>query len=92
MFRHSSVDSLFIGLYDDPRSEPPQSPLPTHLRRTKLVAAAAVAVVAGAGSYMATYRALVILSTPSALAPTPAPGSTAVPSATPVPARFRSDV
>jgi hypothetical protein len=61
------------------------------MRRTKLVAALAVAALVGAGSYTATYRALVILTAPSALAPTPASGPTSVSSATPLPPRFRSD-
>ncbi len=75
MIRHLPVDSLSIGLRHEARSESPEGPKATHLRRTKVVAALAVAAFVGAGSYTATYRSLVILSTPSALAPTPAPGS-----------------
>ena len=91
MIRHLPVDSLSIGLRHEARSESPEGPRATHLRRTKVVAALAVAALVGAGSYTATYRSLVILSTPSALAPTPAPGSTVNPSATPVAPLFRSD-
>ena len=91
MIRHLPVDSLSIGLHREARSESPEGPKAAHLRRTKIVAALAVAAMVGAGSYAATYRSLVILSTPSALAPTPAPGSTVNPSATPVAPLFRSD-
>lgn len=87
------MDLLSIGLRHDARSEPPEGQNTKHLRRTKLAAALAVAALVGAGSYAATYRALVILSTPSALAPTPAPGTTTtVPTAmaTAVPPLFRS--
>jgi hypothetical protein len=91
VFRHLSVDFLSIGLRHDARDEPSDGPNAKRLHRTKLVAALAVAAVVGAGSYTATYRALVILSTPSALAPTPATGPSTVPSATPVPTLFRSD-
>jgi hypothetical protein len=37
------------------------------------VAALAIAALVGAGSYIATYHALVIVYRPSALAPAPAP-------------------
>jgi hypothetical protein len=37
------------------------------------VAAVAIAALVGAGSYTATYHALVIIYRPSALAPAPAP-------------------
>jgi hypothetical protein len=88
--RHLSVDPLAIGLRHDARTDPPEGRSTRRLRRTKLVAAFAVAALVGAGSYTATYRALVIISKPTALAPTPAPGTT-VAAATVVPARFRSD-
>jgi hypothetical protein len=91
VIRHLPVDSLSIGLRHEARSESPEGPKAVHLRRTKVVAALAVAALVGAGSYAATYRSLVILSTPSALAPAPAPGSTINPSATPVAPFFRSD-
>jgi hypothetical protein len=55
------------------------------------VAAFAVAALVGAGSYTATYRALVIISTPSALAPAPAPGTTTVPAVTAAPPLPRSN-
>jgi hypothetical protein len=91
VIRHLSVDFLSIGLRHEARGESPEGSNATHLRRTKVVAALAVAALIGAGSYTATYRALVILSTPSALAPTPAQGRTTTPSATPVAPLFRSD-
>ncbi len=49
----------------------------------------AIAALVGAGTYVATYRALVIISTPTALAPTHAPDAT-VPAA--APSLSRSDV
>jgi hypothetical protein len=89
--RHLSVDPVAIGLRQDARTDPPEGRNTKHLRRAKLVAAFAVAALVGAGSYTATYRALVIISKPTALAPTPAPGTTTVAVATAAPARFRSD-
>jgi hypothetical protein len=78
------VDFLSIDVGHDARSESasPAGRTTTHLGRTKLVAALAVAALVGAGTYTATYRALVIISTPSALAPTHAPGPASVPTAT----------
>lgn len=93
MFRHLPVDLIAVGLRHDARNEAPEGRNVKRLRRTKLVAAFAFAALVGAGSYTATYRALVIISTPSALAPTPGPGTTAAPSAiaTAVPPLFGSD-
>ena len=79
MSRHLLVDFVAFGLHHDARSEPSEIRPATPLRRAKLVAALAVAALVGAGSYTATYRALVIMSTPSALAPVHAPGPTSVP-------------
>jgi hypothetical protein len=78
------VDFLPIGVVPGARSqsESPGGGTRKHLGRTKLVAALAVAALVGAGTYTATYRALVILSTPSALAPIHAPGPTTDPTAT----------
>jgi hypothetical protein len=73
------VDFVALDLRHDVRNEPSKSRPTTPFRRTKVVAALAVAALVGAGSYTATYRALVIISTPSALAPIHAPGPTAVP-------------
>jgi hypothetical protein len=79
VFRHLSVDFVALGLPDDARGEPCESRPTTPFRWAKLVAAFAVAALVGAGSYAATYRALVMVSKPSALAPIHAPGPTTVP-------------
>jgi hypothetical protein len=76
------VDFLAIGLRHDAPSEPPESRNRNHLRGAKFVAALAIAALVGVGTYVATYRALVVISTPTALAPTHAPGAT-VPTAAP---------
>jgi hypothetical protein len=54
------------------------------------VAAVAVAALVGAGSYMVTYHALVVIYRPSALAPAPAPHSP-VATVMAAPALVRSD-
>jgi hypothetical protein len=54
------------------------------------VAALAVAALVGAGSYTATYHALVIIYRPSALAPAPAP-HTPVATVVAAPLLVRSD-
>jgi hypothetical protein len=75
-----------MGLSDDARTAPTRArqQTPKPLRRTKLLTALAVTAVVGLGSYAATYRALEIVSTPSAptgsIAPSPT-GSTTVPTA-----------
>ena len=79
VFRHLPVDFVALGIHHDAPSEPSESRARTPFRRAKLVAALAVAALVGAGSYTATYRALVIISTPSALAPIHAPGPTTAP-------------
>jgi hypothetical protein len=89
VFRHLPVDLVAVGLRREHQKERPEGRNVKHLRRTKLLAAFAVAALVGAGSYTATYRALVIISRPSALAPTSAPRPTAV--ATAVPSPFRSN-
>jgi hypothetical protein len=74
-----------MGLSDDARTAATrtQPQTPKRLRRTKLLTAFAVTAVVGLGSYAATYRALVIVSTPSAptgsIAPAPAGSSTVPP-------------
>jgi hypothetical protein len=81
VFRHLSVDFVALGLRDDARGEPCESRPTTPFRWAKLVAAFAVAALVGAGSYTATYRALVMVSRPAALAPIHAPGPPTVPPA-----------
>jgi hypothetical protein len=73
------VDFVALDFGGHARSEPSASRPTTPFRRAKLVAAFAVAALIGAGSYTATYRSLVILSTPSAVAPIHAPGATTLP-------------
>jgi hypothetical protein len=75
-----------MGLADDAGAAAtlPRQQTPTRHRRAKLLTAFAITAVVGVGSYAATYRALVIVSTPStptgSIAPAPA-GSTTVPTA-----------
>jgi hypothetical protein len=73
------VDFVALDLRDEARRAPPGDRHPTHFRRAKVLAALVVAALVGAGSYTATYRALVIISVPSAVAPIHASGLTAVP-------------
>jgi hypothetical protein len=90
VFRHVSVDFVSVGLRNDARTAQPEGRDTNRLRGAKLVAALALAALVGAGSYTATYRALIIISTPSALAPTHAPADSSV--ATTAPSLSRSGV
>ncbi len=69
-----------MGFPDDARTAAPGRRLPTskRLRRSKLVAAFALTALVGTGSYAATYRALVVVSTPATGTGsiTPAPSGT----------------
>jgi hypothetical protein len=80
-----------MGLSDDARAaatrpqHQPQTSTPKRLRRAKLFSAFAITAVVGIGSYAATYRALVIYSTPSAPTGSIAPGPTGSAASTTVP-------
>ncbi len=56
-----------MSLLGDVRSAParPRHRTSTHLRRAKLVAAGALTVLVGLGSYATTYRTLVLVSSPA---------------------------
>jgi hypothetical protein len=55
------------GITEDPRvgAARPRLRSSKHLRRTKLIAAFAIAALVGIGSYTATYRALALVSDPA---------------------------
>ncbi len=66
-----------MGMPDDARTAMPRPRLRTsrHLRRTKLITAFVITALVGVGSYVATYEALIMVSTPSpttgSIAPAP---------------------
>jgi hypothetical protein len=66
-FRNSPVEISAVGIAEDARSGAarPRRRSAKHLRRTKLVAAFALTVLVGVGSYAGTYRALVLVSEPA---------------------------
>jgi len=69
------VDLSTVGLFDNPRAPSPR-PKRRHekrLRGPKLVAAFAFAVLVGSGSYAASYKALVLISTSPAASGSVAP-------------------
>jgi hypothetical protein len=73
---------MAVGIPDDARTgeTAPVARTSRHFRRTKLVAAFAVTALVGVGSYAATYRALVVVSTPpGAVTVAPAGGTVTVP-------------
>ena len=75
-----------LGVPDQNRTAAALSaPGAANRRRSKLVAAFALTTVVGLGSYVATYRALTVVSTPAA-SHTVAPATpTATPLSSPVP-------
>ncbi len=82
-----------MGIPDDARTAAPcpRFPASTRLRRSKLVAAFALTALVGVGSYAATYRALVVVSTPAigtgSIAPASSDTGSTVPPAPPATAR-----
>jgi hypothetical protein len=90
------VDFSTMSVMGDARSAPsrPSRQATKLRRRVKLVAASALAVLVGLGSYALTYRVLVVVSTPavasSAVPATSGGGSTATVPVTATPAQPQS--